>query len=87
MKKQFITVLIVVVATLLFAFINAAGSTGKDYALSFGLSCCLFGLLWVIVGGLLAIAGGKARSIGLGFLTSAGITFLIGTGVCSTIMT
>ncbi|MBN8854914.1 MAG: hypothetical protein BGO55_19565 [Sphingobacteriales bacterium 50-39] len=87
MKRQFITALIVVVVTMLFAFISAAGSTGKDYALSFGLACCVFGLLWLIVGGLLAIAGGKVRSVGLGFLTSAGITFLIGTGVCSTLLT
>ncbi|HVU56920.1 MAG TPA: hypothetical protein VHD83_17785 [Puia sp.] len=86
MKRQYSTALVVIVVTLIFAFIQAAGSSGNEYILSFGLACCILGLVWVIVGGLLAIIGGKVRSVGLGFLTSAGITFLIGTGVCSTLL-
>jgi hypothetical protein len=85
MKKQFSIALLLIVLTLIIAFITSARSSGSDYTLNFGLVCCSLGLLWVLAGVVLA-PWERTRNTGYGFLISAGITFLIGTGVCSTML-
>ena len=81
MKTHFKISLVVVALATVLAVITAIQSTAAAIVIVFGSTCCIAGLLCLIISAFFAL--GKQKEMSTAFLMSAGITFLLGTGVCS----
>lgn len=72
------------IAAVLSVVISIGRHRPEDFIFAFGTSCCLGGVISLLLAAVYNVAGKKEWA--KGFLMSAGITFLVGTGVCSTIL-
>ena len=79
-------------AAAVFAVIANASGGGRDgFVFSFGLICCIGGVICLLIApmvGLIRNPQNKEgdKELAKAFLMAAGITFLVGTGVCSTLL-